>query len=217
MSRYHIFSGIDLINIIKFSVIAVIVYAAFFILGKVFKVFTFPIKILCFFVVCSFLYYLFFLWKGELVYRIKLFVLSIIIATIACATFFILVPYKFMRVMSSSMEPTLSAGDLIAYKPFTDVSRGDIIVFFSDDDKNKTLVKRVIGVSGDTIDIVEDGVYVNSILYITGKIQNTESHYTVPQESVFVLGDNYEISVDSRYWKDPFIKQDNILGVVYKR
>ena len=42
MSRYHIFSGIDLINIIKFSVIAVIVYAAFFILGKVFKVFTFP-------------------------------------------------------------------------------------------------------------------------------------------------------------------------------
>ncbi len=149
--------------------------------------------------------------------RIKLFVLSIIIATIACATFFILVPYKFMRVMSSSMEPTLSSGDLIAYKPFTDISRGDIIVFFSDDDKNKTLVKRVIGVSGDTIDIVEDGVYVNSILYITGKIQNTESHYTVPQESVFVLGDNYEISVDSRYWRDPFIKQDNILGVVYKR
>ncbi len=61
MSRYHIFSGVDLINIIKFSVIAVIVYAAFFILGKVFKVFTFPIKVLCFLVVCGFLYYLFFL------------------------------------------------------------------------------------------------------------------------------------------------------------
>ncbi len=61
MSRYHIFSGVDLINIVKFSVIAVIIYVVFFLLGKVFKVITFPIKILCFLVVCGVIYYLFFL------------------------------------------------------------------------------------------------------------------------------------------------------------
>lgn len=61
MNRYHIFSGVDLINIIKLSFIAVIVYTIFFFLGKVFKIFTFPVKILCFFIVCGFVYYLFFL------------------------------------------------------------------------------------------------------------------------------------------------------------
>ncbi len=146
-------------------------------------------------------------------YRIKLFVLSIIIATLICVAFFILVPYRFIRVVSSSMEPTFYSGDLVIYSTLAELSRGDIIVFYSDN-KDKILVKRVIGISGDVIDITEDGIYVNSELYLVGKVQSLQSCYTVPEGTVFVLGDNYEVSIDSRYWEDPYIKQDSILGVV---
>lgn len=147
-------------------------------------------------------------------YRIRLLFLSIMIATLSGIAFSILVPYKFMRVVSSSMEPTIFPEDIIVYTPLAELSRGDVVVFYSNNNDDKILVKRVIGISGDVIDISEDGIYVNSKLYIEDKVESLENCYTVPEGAVFVMGDNYSISVDSRCWKDPYVKQDDILGVV---
>lgn len=147
-------------------------------------------------------------------YRLKLLMLGSIIAIFSCISFSIIVPYKFVKVVSSSMEPTLHSGELIIYNPFFDLSRGDIIVFRSNNDNSKILVKRIIGIPGDSIDINSSGIYINSQLYMEGEIQSLKTCYNVPQETVFVMGDNYKVSIDSRNWEEPYVKKQDILGVV---
>ena len=115
-------------------------------------------------------------------------------------------------VNETSMQPTIDPNDYLlmskqAYR-FGEPKRGDIIVFKSnikaeDNKHNKMLIKRVIGIPGDIITIVDGNVYRNGEKleesYIkeggtNGKIYNLE----VPVGEVFVLGDNREVSVDSR-------------------
>ena len=87
-------------------------------------------------------------------------------------------------VPTSSMEPTLKKESIIfGVRIFDDLKTGDIIVFTKD---GNVLVKRIVAVAGETITI--NGV-----------------SYTVPENSFFVLGDNRECSIDSRYWEEPFI------------
>ena len=90
-----------------------------------------------------------------------------------------------------------------------------------DDGTNKDLVKRVIGVSGDTIKIKDSKVYVNgkelNEPYIHDEITEGDIDTVVPENSVFVLGDNREISLDSRYEQVGFINESDILGKVFVR
>ena len=130
---------------------------------------------------------------------------------------------------SSVDNSTLEEGDYLiinrmSYK-FGEPKRGDIIVFESDlqqdDGTNKDLVKRVIGVSGDTIKIKDSKVYVNgkelNEPYIHDEITEGDIDTVVPENSVFVLGDNREISLDSRYEQVGFINESDILGKVFVR
>lgn len=115
-------------------------------------------------------------------------------------------------VPSSSMVPTLGKGDITVSNRLSyvahNIERGDVVLFI----KNSSFyVKRVVGLSGDTISLHDGSVYVNGVLfdepYISDAVKtyafkdgNNMTTYTVPRGYIFVLGDNREHSADSRYW-----------------
>ncbi len=124
-------------------------------------------------------------------------------------------------VPSSSMEPTLMTGDWgfangLAYV-FHEPQRGDIVVFKSAE-LNEILIKRIVGLPGDTVSFYDGYVYINDGLvyeeYI-GKDVETNSNvqdFIVPDGCYFVLGDNRENSFDSRYWDNPYVAKKSIIG-----
>lgn len=126
-------------------------------------------------------------------------------------------------IPSESMQPTLNIGDGVIVNRLSYLSeapqRGDIIVFKSDEYNGSDLIKRVIGLPGDKIDIRNHHVYVNGCRliedYAVGSTEpslNKVSHFEVPENSVFLLGDNRESSADSRWWENPYISYDDIVG-----
>ena len=108
---------------------------------------------------------------------------------------------------------------------FNPPQRGDIIVFRYPEDENKDFIKRVIGLPGDTILIQNKKVMVNGQILmdeaftqridqgiIDGRINPRDNlgPVTVPPNSYFVMGDNRDQSLDSRFWG--FVKMDKIKG-----
>ncbi|MDD6795159.1 MAG: signal peptidase I [Clostridiaceae bacterium] len=121
------------------------------------------------------------------------------------------------EIPSTSMVPTLNVNDKIwVTKVYnTDsIERGDIVVFDSDELKD-TLIKRVIGLPGDDIKIVDGVVSVNGEEinedYVVNK-DNWNGEYHVPEGKFFFCGDNRPASFDSRRWQNPFIDKDKIVG-----
>ncbi len=175
---------------------------------------------------------------------------------------FVIQPFK---IPSGSMIPTLLVGDhLFVNKfvygpriPFTDAriftwkepKRGDVIVFRYPENEKKDFIKRVIGVPGDKIQIIDGRLYINDqivplteaasppdkdegiamfeygrpklfdeklgaanhkVQYLRDQRGNNFGPVLVPNDSVFVMGDNRDNSLDSRAWG--FVKFDKILG-----
>lgn len=123
-----------------------------------------------------------------------------------------------IRVESISMQPNLYAGDFVivnklAYK-LGEPQRGDIIVFRYPPDPTQTpYIKRVIGLPGDQIHIADGQVYVNGRLLVEPYLQVTTSRggdWTVPVNSLFVMGDNRNNSSDSRAWG--MVPMENVIG-----
>jgi len=121
-------------------------------------------------------------------------------------------------VPSASMYPTVKIGDRIVTTRIHDVSsikRGDILVFRSDE-LNETMIKRVIGLPNDKIDIDSKGnVFVNDEKldeYYVKYSDTREGNYTVPEGEYFFLGDYRKHSYDSRSWQDPYIPAKDIVG-----
>lgn len=125
-------------------------------------------------------------------------------------------------IMGPSMENTLYEGTRTLYisKEIKPLKRGDIIYFYAySDGELINVVKRVIGLPGETILIKEDNVYINEEL-----LEEPYALYTYPvedyieielkQDEYFVLGDNRCHSSDSRYYGA--IPKKNILGVLIK-
>ena len=162
--------------------------------------------------------------KSTIIEWVKVFGLAIILAFVI--TLFI----KPTLVRGDSMVPTLHENDyLIINRMVYRIKKnknGDIIVFKSDleatDGTNKDLVKRVIGVEGDKVVITNGQVYVNDKLlnepYLSeGMDTEGEMEVTVPKGKLFVLGDNREVSLDSRYDKVGLVDVSDVEGKVFVR
>ena len=152
-------------------------------------------------------------------------VIAIIIEAIILAFF------KPIIVQQESMQPNFYSGDYVitsrqSSRLFGEPQRGDIIVFKSDlyDDsgKQKNLIKRIIGLPGDTLEIKEGDVYINGELlqeeYVAEQGLSGEMEaVTVPEGRLFVMGDNRGVSLDSRSEAVGTIDMDAIVGKVVIR
>ena len=158
-------------------------------------------------------------FKKELFDILKTVIIAVIVAFFI--TNFVIVNAV---VPTGSMKNTIMPQDrLIAFRLsylFSEPQRGDIIVFKAPDDESTLYVKRIIGLPGETVNIVDGKVYINDSLepledsYIMEPMEGSFGPYTVPQNNYFMMGDNRNDSQDSRYWEHTFLPEENILGKV---
>ncbi len=150
---------------------------------------------------------------------------STIYALVVVAAISVLLATLFLPVLQvsgTSMEPTLSDGDVILLLKSGEFETGELVGFYY---QNKLLLKRVIGGPGDVIDIDEEGnVFVNGEQldepYLTEKSfgeSDLTYPYQVPENRYFVLGDNRSTSIDSRSSVVGCIEKDQIVGKVILR
>lgn len=144
----------------------------------------------------------------------------LVVAAIAVLISMLFLPV--LRVVGTSMQPTLEDDQLVICQKSGEFESGDVVAFYHN---NKILLKRVIGVSGDVIDIQEDGtVYVNGQRleepYLSEKAFgecDLELPYQVPDQRIFVMGDHRSTSVDSRSSTVGCIAEEAIVGKVFLR
>lgn len=127
-----------------------------------------------------------------------------------------------LEVSGSSMEPTLQDGDiLVLYKPHV-IRTGEMCGMYA---RDRLILKRVIALQGDVVDMDDAGnVFVNGVAlqepYISQKAMGTcdlSFPFTVPENSIFVMGDHRETSIDSRCSLIGCIKTDQVMGQVVAR
>lgn len=143
-------------------------------------------------------------------------VVCVVVSVLVGSVFgrFVLSP---VRVEGESMENTYHEGNLEWCYHFGSIDRGDVVVCNVED---KQLIKRVIGMPGDTIRVDASGVYINDELYKESYLKDGESFFggelsdgiTLGSDEYVVLGDNRWVSRDSRSFGK--IKGNQIIGVV---
>ena len=131
------------------------------------------------------------------------------------------------RVPSGSMEETIMTGDRVFGNRLAyikdDPERFDIVIFKYPDDPSQLFVKRVIGLPGETVNIVDGKVYINDSeeplddSFCPETPEGSFGPYTVPEGCYFMLGDNRNHSMDSRYWQNTFVEKDAIEAQVAVR
>jgi len=143
-----------------------------------------------------------------------------IVAAVAVLIATLILPV--LQIEGKSMEPTLVNGDIVLLTKTTTFNRGELCGFSWN---NKLLIKRVIGIPGDWIEIDTDGtVYLNGERLDEPYAQqlavgecDLEFPFQVPQEQFFVLGDMRESSIDSRNTLIGCVEKDQIVGKVFFR
>ena len=146
----------------------------------------------------------------------------ILIVVSASAVLIAVLLLPVLRIYGHSMNDTLDEGDVVVSIKGSSFKTGDIIAFYYN---NKLLVKRVIGQPGDWVDIDEAGnVYVNQVMleepYLDSKAfgeTNIELPYQVPESRIFVLGDNRDVSIDSRNTSVGCVAEEQIAGKIVFR
>ena len=165
----------------------------------------------------------------DIVRKIYAFFVDTIQTLLLAASIFLIIYAFLMRpfqVSGESMFPTFKNNeyiltDLIGLR-FSELKRGDIVVFKAPTDEDKDYIKRIIGLPGDRI-LLEDGkVHVNEdpldeSIYLTPDVQTYGGSFlqeneaiVVPEEHYFVMGDNRPYSSDSREWG--FLSKKEVIG-----
>ncbi len=144
----------------------------------------------------------------------------LVVAAIAVLVSMLFLPL--LRVTGTSMTPTLQNDELVICNKTGNFECGDIVAFHYN---NKILLKRVIGISGDWIDMKEDGtVYVNGEKLDEPYVDelaygecDLEFPYQVPDNRIFVMGDHRSTSVDSRSSTVGCVADEYVIGKVFLR
>lgn len=127
-----------------------------------------------------------------------------------------------LQVSGTAMSPTFSEGSIVVSYKTEDFKRGDVIAFYIN---NKILIKRLIALPGDTVEIDTDGrVYVNGVMleesyvdeYAMGET-DIEMPFTVKKDTLFVMGDHRSVSVDSRNTAVGCIPTEDVVGKIFFR
>lgn len=155
-------------------------------------------------------------WKAEARNWIEAFVFAFIIVGI-----FLLLGFRMAQVDGPSMNPTLETRDRVLISNFNYTPKPGDVVVFKNEYANRDLIKRVIAVEGQEVNIDFDSgsVYVDGELMVD-EFSLTANHIhgdrsyplTVPKDHIFVMGDNRNNSLDSRSTDIGFIHKDDIKG-----
>lgn len=160
-----------------------------------------------------------FSWKKEIISWIQ-----IIVAAVLIALFLNNVIIANSRVPTGSMENTIMShsrviGSRLAYIG-SDPKRGDVVIFKFPDDRKIYYVKRVIGLPGETVNIVDGKVYINDSKtpldepYLPEPMEGSYGPYTVPEGCYFMMGDNRNNSLDARFWNNKFVPKKDMMAKV---
>ena len=152
-------------------------------------------------------------------------IVSVVVSAVAVIAIVFTFITRVLVVSGASMNPTLNNGDTVAISSLKrSFDYGDIVIVAQPNAMHKTLIKRVIAVGGQTVDIDSE----KGIVYVDGKAldepyvnapvhdrENFEGKITVPKGSVFVMGDNRNASTDSRDARLGCVDTRYIMGRVY--
>jgi signal peptidase I len=169
--------------------------------------------------------------------------LEAIVIAVLLALFIRTFVVQAFKIPSGSMLPTLQIGDhLLVSKflygiklpfkgtvlvPLKKIDQGDVVVFRFPKDRSVDYIKRVIGTPGDTVEIRDKKVIVNgkpivdshahisstTILDTKSSPRDNMGPILVPEDRIFVMGDNRDNSYDSRFWG--FVDQNDVLGKAF--
>lgn len=123
------------------------------------------------------------------------------------------------EVPTGSMEGTVMAGSRIFINRLAYVNdgpqRGDIVAFYYPDDSEKIFLKRVMGLSGETITGVDSEIYIDGEKiedFTENRFEGDFGPFTIPEDCYFMMGDNRSNSWDSRYWTNKYVNIRDIIG-----
>ncbi|MFI3210709.1 MAG: signal peptidase I [Peptostreptococcaceae bacterium] len=145
-------------------------------------------------------------------YLILNFLCALLISQVIIPQFFL-----YGHIPSESMYPTLQVNDKVicSHIFWSNVKRNDIVAFepnASEDLDFEYMIKRVIGVEGDRVQIRAGEMKVNGELVETVMPVSLvhDGSYVVPKDKVLLLGDNSENSLDARFWNNPYVDKEQI-------
>lgn len=155
------------------------------------------------------------------------------IKDIAIALLIAIVIVQFVKptiVKQSSMEPNFHDRDYLfvskqAYR-FNEPQRGDVVVFDSslvdEEGNDKLLIKRIIGLPGEKIDIIDEKVYINDVMLdetytMDGTTYGNVTDLVIPDGMYFCMGDNRDVSIDSRDPAVGCVDERQLVGRVFFR
>ena len=124
--------------------------------------------------------------------------------------FFVLLQFVFLigYVPTDSMVPTIKEGSLVfGYRIFSNLDNKDVVVFEHD---GRLLTKRIAAMPGET-------VYIDSNNKFVSDAQDAERILMVPENCYFLLGDNTNSSIDSRFWSNPFVPKEDIVAKLWNK